>query len=151
MKPPASLARMCACLVLLFAGAASAAPAAEARFRRGDANADGQVDLGDAVQILNYLFASAAISCVDAADTNDDGQSDIGDPIGLLNYLFVQGSAPPAPGPSECGADPTDDRLTCEAYPPCATGPPGVTRIDGPPGDPADAHRRPIHGWGDRR
>ncbi len=35
-------------------------------FRRGDANADGAVDLSDAVRILLRLFGGRSISCADA-------------------------------------------------------------------------------------
>lgn len=44
---------------------------------------------------------------------NDDGSLDISDTIYLLNYLFVSGPPPAAPGPQNCGPDPTDDALDC--------------------------------------
>jgi len=87
-------------------------------FRRGDANGDGKYDIGDPIRILNHLFASGPMECVDTADVNDDGQLDIGDGIRLLNYLFASGPAPEPPGIA-CGADPTDDPLDCVAYPSC--------------------------------
>jgi len=69
-----------------------------APFIRGDGNGDGKIDLGDAIAILNILFAgSPAFVPADALDVNGDGTRDIGDPIYLLNYLFVSGSAPPPP------------------------------------------------------
>jgi len=91
-----------------------------AEFKRADGNADGApIDLGDAIAILNYLFADGPMSCDDVADVNDDGQNDIGDPIGLLNYLFASGARPAEPF-GACGADPTpDDPLGCESFPPC--------------------------------
>jgi len=83
-------------------------------FRRGEVNGDAQVDLGDAISILNHLFVKpGAFDCDDALDTNDDGQLDLGDPIYLLNYMFASGSAPPPPGPGACGEDPTPDALGC--------------------------------------
>ncbi|MBN1421082.1 MAG: VCBS repeat-containing protein [Planctomycetes bacterium] len=84
-------------------------------FLRGDANGDGQLDLGDAISILNYLFVpgSGPVACEDALDTNDDGHLDLGDAVRLLNYLFAQGPAPLPPFP-EKGNDPTADALRCE-------------------------------------
>lgn len=80
---------------------------------RGDANDDGAIDIGDAISVLNYIFASAeAPKCLKAADTNDDGAIDIGDPISLLNYIFASGESPKPPFPSP-GEDPTPDELTC--------------------------------------
>ncbi len=86
------------------------------RFFRGDANASGDVDLSDAISILNGLFvAGERITCADAADANDDGDVDLSDPIFVLNYLFVSGDEPLAPGTRECDLDPTEDDLAeCE-------------------------------------
>ena len=88
-------------------------------FLRGDANADGQSDLGDAVALLSLLFNGFdSLKCDDASDINDDGLIDIADPINLLAALFTSGSPPPAPGQS-CGVDPTPDTLRCESYEVC--------------------------------
>jgi hypothetical protein len=82
------------------------------RFRRGDSNLDGGVDLSDAVFTLTALFlGGAAPVCPDAADANDDGSLDISDAISTLGHLFLGGEAPPAPGPLACGFDPTEDVL----------------------------------------
>ena len=88
-------------------------------FVRGDANADGGVDLSDAVYTLEYLFSGGAQpSCMDAADANDSGDLNLSDPIGLLMFLF-QGAGPlPEPDASSPGIDPTDDALDCLAYRP---------------------------------
>ncbi len=56
--------------------------------------------------------------CLDAADTDDSGRINIADSIGTFNFLFLNG-VPPAPPGSECGEDPTDDRLGCNAYSEC--------------------------------
>ena len=94
-------------------------PAPREVFKRGNANAEGEVDIGDAVFILQYFFASGAPpSCFDAADTNDDGTVDLADAISLLSYLFVSQSALPPPG-SACGEDPTQDGLDCREFAPC--------------------------------
>lgn len=88
-----------------------------ALFRRGEADSDGQVTLGDAIYVLNWLFLGGQEpSCLDAADSNDDADITIADPIALLGYLFLGTAAPPAPGPTTCGEDPTEDAYTeCRA------------------------------------
>ncbi|MFQ5654514.1 MAG: DUF1800 family protein [Planctomycetota bacterium] len=90
-------------------------------FRRGDANVDGGVNLGDAIAILASLFVPGvgAIPCRDAGDVNDDERLDVADPVTLLAYLFASGPNLPEPF-MECGHDPTVSiALECEAYPPC--------------------------------
>lgn len=83
-------------------------------FRRGDFDADGWVNIGDAIRIFAYLFAMGAPpACVDAADVDDSGALDLGDPIFLLNFLFCGGRRPPCPGPYAEGFDPTPDELLC--------------------------------------
>jgi hypothetical protein len=78
-----------------------------APFRRGDANADAGISIGDAIFILQALFARGReISCPDAADANDDEAMDLADAIYLLQFLFAQGPAIPPPYPA-CGPDPT--------------------------------------------
>jgi hypothetical protein len=65
---------------------------------RGDANADGAIDLDDAVYILNYLFkAGPAPFPFDAGDANCDGIIDVRDAVYLLNYLFKGGPPPGCP------------------------------------------------------
>ncbi|MBN1420590.1 MAG: thrombospondin type 3 repeat-containing protein [Planctomycetes bacterium] len=86
---------------------------ASAGFLRGDANDDGGRDIGDAIFVLNYIFADGVVPpCDDAADANDDGRIDIGDAIKILDHLFAQ--AGPLPDPFDArGADPTKDDLGC--------------------------------------
>lgn len=81
-------------------------------FIRGDANADGRVDLSDAISILNSLFLGipSLAPCADASDVNDEGRVDISDGIYLLSYLFQGGDAIPPPYPNP-GVDPTPDSL----------------------------------------
>ncbi len=86
------------------------------RFRRGYANEDVRLDIGDPIKILGYLFSQKEVSCLDAADVNDDGKIDIADPICLLGYIFAAGAAPPVPFAEE-GTDPTSDELKCECWP----------------------------------
>jgi len=61
----------------------------------GDANGDGQLDIGDAVTILNYLFSSGPLPVPpEIVEVNGDCALDIGDAVWLLSYLFVNGPAP---------------------------------------------------------
>ncbi|MBN1444241.1 MAG: hypothetical protein JXA90_16130 [Planctomycetes bacterium] len=89
-------------------------------FRRGDANADGRIDISDGVISLMWLFSGvAAPRCMDAADADNSGRVNITDPIYVLMWLFLGGPAPPDPGPWECGLDPDADDLDCASFPPC--------------------------------
>jgi hypothetical protein len=81
-------------------------------FLRGDANLDLNLDISDPLAAIGFLFlGNQELLCPDSADANDDGQLDISDPSFLLNYLFLGQTAPPAPGPRQCGEDPTADGL----------------------------------------
>ena len=83
-------------------------------FRRGDADASGQLELNDGIYLLNYVFLrGAAPRCLDAADADDNGRISIVDSITLFNFLFLGREAPPAPGPTLCAPDPTPDGLDC--------------------------------------
>lgn len=98
----------------------TASCASDTPFRRGDVNADGSVDLSDAVTILGALFTGTVLSdCEDVVDTNDDGQINIGDAVSLLGLLFVGGGPLPPPFPG-CGPDPTPDELDCAEWFGCA-------------------------------
>ncbi|MCA8961855.1 MAG: PKD domain-containing protein [Planctomycetes bacterium] len=82
-----------------------------ALFRRGDANYDQLIDIGDPIFLLAHFFAlGPAPVCPDSGDANDDGMLDIGDAIFDLSFLFSAGSTPPYPFPG-VGLDPTDDAL----------------------------------------
>ncbi len=89
-------------------------------FIRGDANADGAIDISDAIYILLYLFRSKNLSrppdCLDALDVDDDGKVDLSDPISLLDFLFKGGLPPHPPFPLP-GIDPTGDSLVCGPSP----------------------------------
>ena len=96
----------------------------EQPFHRGDANADGSVDISDPSRVFAFLFLGATPpTCLDSADANDDGNIDITDGVFLLRYLFNGAGQPPAPGPpgSECGNDPANggDSLSCVSYDSC--------------------------------
>ena len=93
-------------------------PSCEILFIRGDSNADGSCDIGDAVNVLSFLFGGGSCPCADSCDCNDDGQVNIADAICKLSFLFSGGPPPPTPHPS-CGSDPTADSLGCLSFPPC--------------------------------
>ena len=88
-------------------------------FLRGDTNADGNLDIADAIFVLGHLFSQGPTpSCRDAADTNDDGALNIADAISILSHLFSGSGDLAAPFVS-CGIDPTADDLDCGSFPPC--------------------------------
>ncbi len=89
----------------------------EEKFNRGDVNADGSINIADAISLLGHLFGGEAEpSCPDAADGNDDGGLDIADAIAILGHLF--GGAGDLPQPfGSCGVDPTEDLLGPCVYP----------------------------------
>lgn len=82
-------------------------------FRRGDCSPSGEIDIADAIRLLEYLFDSGpALACELACDANDDSATDIADALAVLGYLFgVPSSALPLP---ECGIDPTPGTLSCD-------------------------------------
>ena len=83
------------------------------RFRRGDGNGDGAIDLSDAVGTIFHLYLGGdEPTCLSANDVNDSGDLDLTDAIFTLEYLFTGGSQPPSPHP-ECGADPTGEAPGC--------------------------------------
>ncbi len=101
----------------LVSGGAIVVPEPACPFLRGDPNANGAVDLADAIFILQWLFANGPDpSCQDAADPNDSGRIDIGDGINILAFLFTNGTPPAFPFPYP-GADPTEDDLPFCQYP----------------------------------
>ncbi len=96
----------------------AAEPGQDGLFLRGETNGDGDLDVSDAVYALLWLFAPGQLTrppyCQDSLDANDDGAVDISDAVFLLAFLFRGGQAPPFPGESIPGADPTSDTLLCE-------------------------------------
>ena len=61
----------------------------------GDADHGGDVNIGDAVFIVNYIFKDgAAPPCVDEADANGDNSLSIGDAVWLAYYIFKDGAEP---------------------------------------------------------
>lgn len=110
-----------AALLLGLIVAARAPGDAAAWFQRADTNADGEINITDAVFTLDFLFLGGPHpACQDAADANDDGEVSISDPVFTLIFLFLGGPEPPAPWP-ECGPDPTSDETPCATFRQCVT------------------------------
>ncbi len=87
------------------------------RFRRGDTDGNGKLDLTDAIQVLNFQFVGSMdhLDCMDAADVDDSGDLDLTDSIRSLNFQFTgTAPAPEPPGPHQCGPDGEED-----SFPPC--------------------------------
>ncbi|MBN1442902.1 MAG: hypothetical protein JXA90_09340 [Planctomycetes bacterium] len=97
-----------------------ATPAPPAAFRRGDVNADAEIDLSDAVAVLQHLFLGRPqhLACEKSADSDDSGDVAITDAIQILQLLFLGGPPPEEPFPG-CGLDESPDALSCDAYSPC--------------------------------
>ncbi len=61
----------------------------------GDANGDGDVNIGDAVYMINWIFKGGpAPKNLKEADANCDGNPNVGDAVYLINYVFKSGPAP---------------------------------------------------------
>ncbi len=94
------------------------------RFHRADADGNGQLQLTDAVRILNVLFlGTGVLPCPDAADADDNGTIQLTDAVRILNVLFLGTGSIPPPGPPNdpCSMDPTPadggTDLGCPTYP----------------------------------
>lgn len=61
----------------------------------GDANADGEINVGDAVYIINYIFKyGPPPPYLNWADVNADCNVNVGDAVYLINYIFKGGPEP---------------------------------------------------------
>lgn len=64
-------------------------------YLRGDVNADGVVNVGDPVYLINYIFKSGPGPLYNLmGDANCDTAVDVGDAVFLINYVFKDGPAP---------------------------------------------------------
>jgi hypothetical protein len=64
---------------------------------RGDANGDGELNAGDPVFLINYVFKGGpAPETVFNGDANADGSVNVADAVYLINYIFKGGPPPPA-------------------------------------------------------
>jgi hypothetical protein len=86
-------------------------------FRRGDVQADGEINLVDTLYLLEWLFRKGPVPpCLDAADADSNGKLDIADPIAALGQL-LRGTPVPAPFPA-CGTGGMSP-LGCESFTGC--------------------------------
>jgi hypothetical protein len=61
----------------------------------GDANMDGELNVADAVFVINYVFKGGpAPNPVGAGDANCDGDSNVADAVYMINFVFHGGPAP---------------------------------------------------------
>jgi len=64
----------------------------------GDANANGAVNVADAVYIVSYIFREGPLPTpFDAGDANCDGNVNVGDAVYIVNYIFREGPPPCCP------------------------------------------------------
>lgn len=101
-----------AAVVALWLAIAVANGAEECRFRRGDANCDGAVNISDVIYLSQWLCCGGPAPKLDAADANDDGVVDYSDTSYLSAHLTSGGPAPPPPYSSpgmDCTADGLDN------------------------------------------
>ena len=70
----------------------------EVGFKIGDLTGDGQINLGDVVFLINYLYKDGpAPDPLEMGDVNCDGEIELGDVVYLIDYLF-RGGPPPCSG-----------------------------------------------------
>jgi hypothetical protein len=61
----------------------------------GDANNDGQANVGDAVYLIAYIFSEGPPPpYIECADANGDGQVNVGDVVYLIAWIFQEGPDP---------------------------------------------------------
>ena len=91
------------------------------RFRRGDVDGNGTLELTDAIRVLGFLFLGGSEpDCMDAADADDSGfPVDISDAIYSLTYQFLGGPEPLPPGPTTCGPDVGEETPDLGCAKPC--------------------------------
>ncbi len=83
-------------------------------FARGNCNADGKIDLGDAIFVLDHLFkGGSAPVCRSACDSDHNDTINLSDAVFLLNHLFRGGR--PLDPPVECAPDLAPGQVECAA------------------------------------
>ena len=76
------------------------------------------MDISDPIAILNFLFGTKSLPCLDAADADGNDAVELTDAVRLLGFLFLDSEPPEAPF-RECGFALDDAVLTCDRYEPC--------------------------------
>ncbi|MEE9442703.1 MAG: dockerin type I repeat-containing protein [candidate division Zixibacteria bacterium] len=68
---------------------------AEKEYICGDANGDEDINVGDAVFIINHVFKGGPASDpIETCDANCDSDCNVGDAVYLINHVFKGGPAP---------------------------------------------------------
>jgi len=61
----------------------------------GDVNYDKDVNVSDAVYIINYVFTGGFAPVTNAAgDVNCDGENNVSDAVAIINFVFMGGNVP---------------------------------------------------------
>jgi agmatine/peptidylarginine deiminase len=64
----------------------------------GDANGDGEINVADAVFVINYVFKGGPAPIPDiAGDANGDGETNLADAVYVISYVFKGGPPPQCP------------------------------------------------------
>jgi hypothetical protein len=64
-------------------------------YKNGDANRDDQVNVGDAVFLISYVFTGGEAPYPElAGDANCDHQTNVGDAVYVISYVFSGGNKP---------------------------------------------------------
>jgi len=85
------------CLLSVFV----AAMTTSASYMCGDADNGGDVNIGDALYIIGYIFqGGAAPSPLEAGDADCGGDVNIGDALYIIAFIFQGGAPPCCPGPA---------------------------------------------------
>jgi len=67
----------------------------DAAYLCGDANSDDDVNVSDAVTIINFVFVSGnPPDPIESGDANCDGDVNVSDAVWIINFVFVNGNAP---------------------------------------------------------
>ncbi len=91
-------------------------------FRRGDADANSEIEIADSLFLLTHLFLGGeAPLCRAASDANGDAAINLSDPIAILAHMFLGDGPLPEPF-LECGRRIVPVDLDCHFYPPCEGG-----------------------------
>jgi hypothetical protein len=68
---------------------------AEPPYVCGDADGDDNVNVSDAVFVINYVFVGGETpDPLEAADVNCDSEVNVSDAVSIINYVFAGGNAP---------------------------------------------------------
>ena len=90
-------------------------------FVRADSNADGEIDISDAILTMEFLFLPGrrSLKCQRSADADSNDELDLMDSIFTLRYVFLGTAEPSDPFP-RCGRTRTESEISCDAFGPCS-------------------------------